>query len=384
MLALGAATGSGCGRASAPLPTTSPMVPAPAEACVLTAGEPGGLDTVSVGPLPFEGLLLRRLESPIRFDCLGQPRPGLATAWSSDSSGRSWTLVLAAGGVAAADLVSEWRARGATLSALQWAGVESMVPLDRRRLVVTLRRPSATVPTIFADPSLAVPTLGDGGVVLDLVSHRGDDPRDALDRGADLLQTDDPGVVEYAASRPDLLTVELPWSRIYLLLVPDGDPIELSIEADSAAFRAALARDAVRGAARAAEPPFWWEHPPACGSTPSPAAAGRQRVGGAIAYPLRDRTARELAERIVALSDGMTTKGLEEADLAPALHAGSERAYVISLARRVLVPCRELSGWPTGAIIVPLIDTRSSLIVRRGVPALTLEWDGSVRLEERR
>ncbi|MBA3521439.1 MAG: hypothetical protein H0T90_02895 [Gemmatimonadales bacterium] len=351
---------------------------------MLTAGEPAGLDTVSVGPLPSERFILRhRFESPIRFDCQWQARPGLATAWSSDSSGRSWTLVLERDGVAAADLVSEWRARGSALSALRWAGVEAMVPLDRQRLVITLRHPSATVPPVLADTSLALPTPGDGEVVLDLASHSGEDPRDALDRGADLVLTDNPAVVEYAANRLDLLTVELPWSRTYLLLIPDGSSIGLSIGADSAAFRAAVARDAVRGAARAAEPPFWWEDAPRCGRTPDPAVA-RQRPSGAIVYPLRDRTARELAERIVALSHGVTAKGLEEADLAMALAAGGERAYVIPIPRQVLVPCRDLAGWPAGATLIPLIDTRSSLVVRRGVPALTVEWDGSVRLEERR
>ena len=54
----------------------------------------------------------------------------------------------------------------------------------------------------------------------------------------------------------------LPWSRIYVLAIPPGQRgFGALIPADSAAFRADLASDAVRVEARAAEGPFWWSDP---------------------------------------------------------------------------------------------------------------------------
>ncbi|MBA2458925.1 MAG: hypothetical protein H0V43_08225, partial [Gemmatimonadales bacterium] len=52
---------------------------------------------------------------------------------------------------------------------------------------------------------------------------------------------------------------------------------------------------------------------------------------------------------------------------------------VLALPRRALVPCREMAGWPPGALALALIDTRARLILRDGVPALEVEYDGAIR-----
>jgi hypothetical protein len=87
---------------------------------------------------------------------------------------------------------------------------------------------------------------------------------------------------------------------------------------------------------------------------------------------------------VVALSDQstMATRGLPDRAMAEAIRGGYGRAYVLAVARTALVPCREIAGWPAGSTLIPLIDTRMSAIVRRGVPRLTVQLDGSLRLAD--
>jgi hypothetical protein len=272
-------------------------------------------------------------------------------------------------------------------------GLESAIALDHRRLAVTLRGREDSVPRFLADPSLAL-TQTDAplGPVTQIITFRsekvplldfrvipGSDPRDALDRGADLLVTRDPALVEYAASRPEFATYPLPWSRTYLLLQPRGaEPIEAMIASDS--VRRSLARDAVRAEARVAEPPFWWDSTAGCPAVPGDSLRG---ASSRIVYPRGDEVARGLAERIVALAHSgsqLRAAALGEAALAVALRDGTERAYVVPVPRQSLAPCRDSAAWPSGVSILPLIDTRARAIVRRGSVALTVDWDGTVRV----
>jgi hypothetical protein len=66
----------------------------------------------------------------------------------------------------------------------------------------------------------------------------------------------------------------------------------------------------------------------------------------------------------------------------PAIAGELGIAYVVPVPLTPLVPCREIAAWPAGAAVVPLIDTRRSVIVRRGVPPLTIEYDGRLRAPE--
>lgn len=185
-------------------------------------------------------------------------------------------------------------------------------------------------------------------------------------------------------------------------------------------FREALARDAVRAEARGARSPFWWEDvnacrvnvPPGTSRAVSGAESGRRR----IVYNRDDPAARDLAERMVALavstgsdvqpSDalsflrfelfeadaGLVAAGLRPEEFAAALDAGDESAYLLALPRRVLDPCQQVqalvaaAGWLAASelelspVLVPLVDTRSRAIVRRGLSGVVASWGGTVFL----
>lgn len=379
--------GGGCGG-SAPVPPAEPA--AAPDRCILPTGDPGEpreLVAAAVRPEDSAIVARRRPEPLIRLDCFGAARPGAAESWTPDSSHRTWTFVLApsALGVTAAGAAAEWRTRPDAATTLRYAGVASVVPLDDRRLVVTLDRPADSVPALFADPSLGLVTdsLPPTGTTFIARRPSSGDPRDALDAGADILRTGDPALLEYARTRSDFTVHPLPWSRTYVLVVPPGrDALGALIPADSAAFRAGLASDAVRAEARGAEPPFWWDAMGPCPpleTLPSPPGV---LGANAVVYALEDPVARALADRVVALSDNpmMATSGLPARSMAEALRGGFGRAYyVVAVPRTALVPCREVAGWPAGSALIPLIDTRMSAIVRRGVPRLTVDFDGGLR-----
>lgn len=249
-----AGIGAGCGPAGPPAAMPTPA--AAADECVLRSVE--SVRTREV--LVFTGtegdstlLAGLRLEPPVRLDCRKRPRPGLASAWSSDSAGRAWTLIFPDAGIVA----ETWRRRADAVAALRFGGVESVVPLDGRRLVVTFSAAYDTLPSLFADPALGLSR--DSLAARMLRPMPPGDARDALDRGADVIRTSDPRALDYAATRADLAVIALPWDRTYALVLPATSPgLGSSGGSDGAGFQAALA-DAVRVEARAAEPPFWWE-----------------------------------------------------------------------------------------------------------------------------
>jgi hypothetical protein len=325
-------------------------------------------------------------------------RPGLAAAWTRDGTGLAWTFTLRQGArfsdgspVTAAAVLSAWKDRRAPLKQV---GIDSVVVLDDQRLTVTLHELRDSVPRLFADPALAVTrandstlattarTAGPGSAnvsALDFQAATGD-PRDAIDRGADLVVTRNPALVEYATSRRELANFPLPWSRTYVLLQHSGTEVmDPRIYQDS--VRRSLARDAVPAEARAAEAPFWWNSPALC--TTDVSIPVKLPTSQRIVYPSGDEVARGLAERIVALARvgvELRTAALKEADFAASLRSGGERGYIVALPRQALAPCRESAALPPGALIQPLIDTRAHAIVRRGAPPLTVEWDGTIRV----
>jgi hypothetical protein len=383
--ALLACFAAACGR-PAPVPEPAPT-PDP---CILPTGEPGEPRELLVALVRRDDTSLVAPRQPrplIRLDCTGTARPGAADSWTADSTRRTWTFVLArsALNLTAASAAAEWQTRATAASTLRQGGVVGVVPLDERRLAVTLRSSHDSVPPLFADPSLALVTdsLPALGTTFRLRSA-GADPRDALDGGADVLPTDDPALLEYARARTDVVVHPLPWSRTYLLLIPPGqDGFEGLIPADTASFRAGLARDAVRVAARAAEAPFWWNEAGACADTES--VVGSADSGLRVTTATRpDPVGRALAERLVALSSRpmRVLGGLDPLAPVPALRSAGGLAYILAVPRISLVPCREIADWPTGATVVPLIETRRSVAARRGIPPLTVEYDGRLRAVE--
>jgi hypothetical protein len=381
-----AALGTASCRSSTP--ATAPEPAAAPDRCVLPtgdAGEPRELvvaavradDTTVVAPVQPEPL--------IRLDCTGAARPAAAESWTPDSSRHTWTLVLApsATDVTAASAAAEWRTRPEAATAIRFGGVVSVVPLDDRRLAVTFERRADSVPALFADPALALLTdsLPRSGTTF-VARRPAGDPRDALDAGADILRTGDPALLEYAGARSDFTVHRLPWTRTYLLVIPAGDSLPLPIPPDSAGFRAGLARDAVHVEARGAERPYWWEDMRPCPADNDTLPSVRDRPAtAAVVYGREDDVARALAERVVALSDDPRAAAsvLPTGSIPRALRGRLGRAYIVAVPRAATAPCREAAAWPAGSTLVPLIDTRMSAIVRRGVPWLTVEYDGRLR-----
>ena len=197
------------------------------------------------------------------------------------------------------------------------------------------------------------------GVAL-VVRAAAGDQRDQVDAGLDVVLTRDPATLAYARSRAGFSLQALPWDRTYALVVP-GRPASWMTDT-SAAFRARLARDAVSGDARGAEGPFWWEaSAPECG----PAAAA-PFLDSVVAYHRDDPTARELAERLVALA---AARGIR---LRAIGRTPPSSPVPIRDAAAVLPLPRDSAGAGAcgrglfDATIVPLVDTRPTAIVRRG------------------
>ena len=341
-----------------------------------------------------EQLLFRNLfQNPVRLDCLGELRPGIM-AWTQESDG-TWTLTLQENAryrsgrpLPLTDVVSTLAASAGSRP----PGIDSVAVLNDRQIRLFSTGSPDSVLRAMADPALAiledVPS-GDSATaeesfdipaqgprpVIRFRLHLGDS-RDALDRGADLLVTRDPALVEYAAGRPEFTLHPLPWDKTYVLAQPARAQ---SLAAGSTdAERQSLARDAVDADARPSEPPFWWSERSCPAGEPAIASTSDR-----IVYLREDAVARALAERLVALAapaNRLRAVALEQSELAGALRSGSERAYVLGLPRKPLQPCRELSNFPADTRILALIDSRAHAIVRLGAPPLSVDWDGTVRV----
>ena len=189
------------------------------------------------------------------------------------------------------------------------------------------------------------------------IAHRlgSEAARDAIDARPALIVTDDLDLTAYAATRADLEVTPLPWDRTYVRLSPRGD---VAVGADAGP-------DAVRADARSADAPT-------CDPFFGEASADSARLSSKrVVYDAADRTARELAERVVALAErsDATAAGLSAGELDLALRAGNELAYVVSVSSSLY--CDTLAGlaqrapWMSAHSIVPLIDTRAHAIAPR-------------------
>jgi hypothetical protein len=450
----------------APEPPAAPAVEPPRQAstpaqalepdaaeCAVIAepGEP--IESVAVGdpvdparaPRPTndgERVLFRQLyETLVRADCRGRVLPALAASWQLEADGRTWVVTLREGArfsdgseVTATDVRAAWTrdATGAELRPEASRLIESVAPSGTNALAIVLRSRRADVPMALAHPDLAVAKVTNGSpwplgtrsarvaadsgatapaqpreitVVRDnlpavrFLAGPGD-PRDLLDRGVDLLITRDPAALSYAATLPHLQSFPLPWQHTYVLAMPGR---ARSLPSLSEEQRQVFAVDAVRGEARGARAPFWWQAVPECpvSTVPAPVRAPTPRV----VYDAGDSTARDLAERLVGLgrvaSPAATVfldvvvpdrrrrsfqraAGLSGAALALARRQGADVAYVMTVESQPIDACRDLQAlvdrarWIDPETVVPLVETRPRAIVRRGRSGVVADWDGAV------
>jgi hypothetical protein len=430
---------------------------------VIGVAEPVDPTLAPVARTAAERLIFAQLyQTLVTVACRGEVTGSLAASWTSSSDGRLWTFNLRPEArdwfgepITASSVDASWRralaltrdggvAAGATLSTLDQIAV-----VDPQTLVVTLTRPVSV--DFFADPALAVANAvggdgwpvgsgafrpGPGGipsptasppqrfagpVTLEARSISGD-PRDALDRGVDVLVTNDRAVIDYAEASPAFEALPLAWDRSYVLLAPAaaplmdplGEPMPRPgfaplVRSSPPEALDALARDAVRVEARAAALPD-----ARCTFAQSSVSTGAGGRAPRVVYPASDAVAGALAERLVALAIGParpdsywlsqrvpelitadgrpSAVGLAGAEFDQALRAGRDAAYVFAVAATPhLASCEPLSaavarapwllapptsnqGWRPA--VLPLVDARSTVVVRRGVAGL--EVDGAV------
>jgi hypothetical protein len=389
-----------------------------------------------------ERLLFRQVyETLIQADCMGRIVSGLAASWRFDDDGRTWIVTLRENArfsdgspVTAIDVRASWTGNAAADELRPAASrlVESIVPVSAQVLAIRLRSHRSDVPMALAHSDLAVAKVTDSPwpagtrsarIAADagaapanapsaIVVTRDNqpsirflvapgDPRDLLDRGAELLLTRDAATLRYVASLPQFQTVPLAWQRTYVLLTP-GRSRTAPVLTESA--RHTLANDAVRGEARGALGPFWWQTLPDCevgGSAPPRQPSPTPR----IVYEAGDAAARDLAERLVGLArapgpsstmflDALLpdrprrryerATGLAGDALAVARRRGTDAGHIVAVANSPLDPCRDLqvlmgaAPWLDPETVVPLVDTRLHAVVRRGHSGISAESDGGL------
>jgi hypothetical protein len=418
-------------------------------------------------PLTAEagGAMARRhsYEGLTRVDCQGEVHGGLAESWNSADGGRRWELVLREDArfwdgtaVTAAHVEAGWERTVAPETA-RIAGIDSATAVGDRVLRVFFSGPRPQAPQLLAEAEFAVvgdmtssrwplgtgsyaiaatdpsagrvvasPAYGRPGPAIEFIALSRAEARDRLDRGVDVMVTGDPAVIDYVGAASELADIPLPWDRSYVL-VSTTRVQELRrdspVGALSSDLREAMARDAVRGEARGARPPAWWQDLRVCGELadvlvglpPVPGGAYASSEPRRIVFALDDPVARDLAGRIVAIAGSRPStspeavmlaaaipglgsggrvgvQGLEGLALAESLRDGDDFAYVLAVRRQPLDPCFEarrllsrvqwlaVEGVELSQALVPLVETRKHVIVRRGTVGLVLDGEGTVRV----
>jgi hypothetical protein len=192
----------------------------------------------------------------------------------------------------------------------------------------------------------------------------GADPRSLLDRGADLVVTRDARTIEYGADLDALESLPLPWDRIYVLAAPGGSDA-LAVAGDDADWTRAV-RDESRRPGSAG----WWEGGHCRGGESAATGLG-------LRYTARDATARDLADRIAALGARRGTT-LAPGPIDPMSVGGGPT--VLALPGVPPQSCAGVPRIPAAWQVIPLVETRARVIVRRGSAALVTDPDGGVRI----
>jgi hypothetical protein len=237
----------------------------------------------------------------------------------------------------------------------------------------TMRTIAASFQLVGPDSAPLVMQPADSGPPVLMVRRYGgeSDPRDLIDRGADLVITDRPDAIEYAVTRGDRRTVPLAWSTIYALAYAPAEPAPVAITTER---REELARDAVRADARPTEAPPWW----GSGLCRVPPNTPVVRLPG-IAIAGNDPIARALAERLVAVAGSSIRRvlSLSPAQFDSVARKGAASAFIVALPAGAPVDCQAVPPLPVGWTLVPLIQTRATMVVGPRVPAFVVLGDGT-------
>ena len=366
-------------------PAASGVVSPDDAPCHVPRNPAARLDTITVAFSEREneaGRLLLRLsgETLIRVDCEGQTRPSLATRWVRDAAGTTWTFELDST-VTSESMAAQWdlRRNGGLWPWTRILGVQAPNP---RQLKVRLDSAFSAVPLAFALPQLsATPSQGADSATISVQVYPVEDQRELLDgspagaRRVDLLITRDKAAISYGGSKPGFSLVPLAWDRTYVLVAPMVRP-QLGPDVD--ALKLSLVREVIRAETRVADGPFWWESFGCSGTNPLLPMGGRPEV----VYLQGDETARQIAERVVALQrTRLRATGLPPGAFIGSLAGGEAAMYVLSLARTAPGGCGDKPAWPSQSFITPLVDGRAHAIVRAGVPGFTIEGDGTIRFK---
>jgi hypothetical protein len=368
-------------------------------------------------------------ETLINVDCEGRAYPGLAASWTTDATKTRVTLTLREGShfwngdaLDANAVAAAWRESGQVggdVGDVARRVADGTTIVDSRTLTVSLpdtewlvlaspslsvwrprtgvRLPEGSGPYRLIEPAADIAPgrlalLSRGGARLIVRTTPSADARDAIDAGADLVPSADPTTVRYAAARPELSTVPLPWQRTYVVAIPGSATGTLSDVIPSAGdsaqtIRASLARDAVRADARPASASGWWSNIQGCQSRPATTVPDRVGRRPRIVYSSDDHVARDIADRLVALGGHLAATPLAPPEFTRALSSGGDAAYVVSLPHASLAPCHEVAHlvssapWiAVGGALAPLVDTRERAIVNRARVSATVDWDGTLKL----
>jgi len=380
-------------------------------------------------------------ETLINLDCTGAVYPGLAAKWRKKDGGRLWVFTLREGAefhdgspVQASHIAESWRQNarhfGADHTAIDSVGAEKpgevQVFISQKRDDVprflagspfAIARPAPgwplgsgpyeMLPEGALGTHVAVPAGATRGPILKFIES-GNDARDLLAGGVDVMVTEDPDVIDYADAQGGMHALALPWDRSWVIITRyrvsrlylEGDyPAEVS-----RTVLENLARDAIRSDARAYELPLWWQSIDEC---PELRSWVRKKLPQTnlsterILYPNTDPVARDMAERIMALEAPGTwiipgimasgqAQGVPPGEFVRSLDIGDEAAYVLPLPRNPADPCQAVSillgraRWLAGLgenlqhALFPLVDTRRHVIVRDGSVGLMLDFYGNV------
>ncbi len=348
------------------------------------------------------------------LDCEGTLQLGAASGWKKMDEGKSWhfdlhqtlypadTFSLPAKPLTASDLTEKWEHNISKFEALE--GIEA---LSAYEIVFHLKDAQNSFPLLLISPHFSLDVQGaQPGIVKRLDPSA--DARDVLedDSGIVGLITMNQDVIEYAFSQPAWISRPLPWDRSYVMVTKSNTPAESDTSpVFPVSISSSFVRDVVTSKARVYQPSSWWDQASACGVSFGEGASVdlnplNDRLN--ILYPKADETARVLAERLTALASGaISVAGSDSLSaLLPKMDSanykwsavpipsatGFDEVYIVSLPRQVFDPCLAMenlrsampwlfdqaSGHPY--TFIPLLDTRPTLIVRKG--AVHVDVDG--------